>query len=264
MGVFPGTRSDGENPVVGFWCFEHDPGASDPLNGAGAPEQLTQPDDLFHVDVVAGLASMLLEHAAMTYLGTDDATTEAMRSLSGNTGWTLDVAAGVLMALTAIASPAEFTAEQLTDLAAIYEQQADNESAPVETDDLPGDPCAVCDGSGNVTVPMSGKRKRTEPCEACGGTGRIVDPPADDVGPDDERDAMANEIVCPSCDGTGSTIYADPDATIERCPECDGRGVIDVTGPAEPLVVDLDDRLFSDAVVVSDEATNDERAQADE
>ena len=129
MAFFPAERTgDNGETITGMACFAH---SDDGPVVAIEPEQAGG----FHIDVVNGLAAMLLEHTAMTMVGTEDATGDAMRSLAANTDWTEDVAAGVLLALSYIAAAGQVGDEELLHGAEVYEQQAaeaDTEEAPTE------------------------------------------------------------------------------------------------------------------------------------
>lgn len=80
-----------------------------------------------------------------------------------------------------------------------------------------------------------------------------------EVGPDDDRDAMADE--CAYCNGTG---VADDLLTGEvdvKCPWCDGRGILDIVGPASsPIADDFGDDDLPESVVPGEPLTESETA----
>lgn len=240
-GVFPGVVEHPDGPVTGFWCFGHDPGGILPtvptdLGIAGRDDV-----ELFHLDVVAGFAAMVLEHAAMTATESGTASDDAMRSLAANSALALDLAAGIIVAITAVTAAGEVTPEQVTELAAIYEEIATREDE--DEDQVPDE--------------------ESQMSRLADDLGYVSGDDDAEVGPDDDRDAMANEEPCPACDGNGLSDYETGLGESIPCTVCEGRGVIDIAGPAETLVVADDETEISPAAVVEDEATkepsNDER-----
>lgn len=142
-GVIQGkaTGPDGAE-LVGWLCFPHafptepeltpetDPSDNYRPEGWTAPAPVVEPDEpstTFYPEVTAGLAAMVLEHAAMAMRDTDDAATEAMTSLATNTLFGNDVAAGVILAITAVAAAGGVTAQALMELAEQYEGLADDD-----------------------------------------------------------------------------------------------------------------------------------------
>jgi hypothetical protein len=108
------------------YCFEHDPLAGPPVNINPVP-----PDaPMFHVDVTAGFASMLLEHTIMANQDQPDAASKAFTSLALNTQLDEDICAGFLLATTAMCAIGGIADEALAELAERYESQAEWEDQP--------------------------------------------------------------------------------------------------------------------------------------
>lgn len=188
-GVFPGAKDTPDGPVEGYWCFGCDPAGLDLGAGTTTAERAPEPvpDNLFHVDVVSGLTAMVLEHVAMTAVEGDDSTDQAMRSLAANTNMSLDLAAGILLAVSAVAAAGDVTPEQLTDLAALYEAEAER------VDDETTTPAEVGPDDDRDTMPDE------ETCPQCDGTGRTEDAHHNDPADD-----------CPFCDGRGVVDIVGP------------------------------------------------------
>lgn len=137
--------------VDGPRCFVHAPD-----NDADREPEAVAAENgpAFSVDVVAGLAAMILDHAAMTMTGADDAADAAMRSLAEASAMPLDFAAGVLLALTTVVAAGEVSDEQLTSLAERFEAQAEGE-AILSAEDGPAvdaEPCDLCGERDHTTL----------------------------------------------------------------------------------------------------------------
>lgn len=97
---------------------------SEPRKG----QQLSNTDvpEVFDAEAATGLASVVLGLTSQCLADGGASAGLAMKSLATETGFDLDVAAGILQATTAIATMGDVTAEQLAATAETYEQAADD------------------------------------------------------------------------------------------------------------------------------------------
>jgi hypothetical protein len=250
MGVIPGHRAEDDgSKTSGHWCFPHDPAVKEADSYAiadGIPQTdgpwspggpLIDPDWYaanpppstdFHIDVVNGLAAMILEHTAMTMIESDTATEEAMTSLAGNTAFTNDVAAAILLATTAICAAGDIGSEILTELAEVYERNIGDDDDQADDDDTPDS-----DGPGLDDDEHDGSDLDERP----------------DHDDDDEDDDP--EMTCPECDGTGVEDQDAEDLADTRpCAMCDGEGVVDrVNFPELRIALPADEQAMVDDLI---------------
>lgn len=154
VGVLPYERHNPDLTVTpGFLCFPCDTAATasgptddgrdyaaevldhhvdkqDALNAL--VEAAPDPETMFHTDVTAGLAAMVLEIVASAMTDEDGAVEQAMVLLAGNTRLPNDVAAGIILAVTAVAAAGGIDSAAMLELATVYE-------GLVEDDDLDED-----------------------------------------------------------------------------------------------------------------------------
>lgn len=140
-GVFPGVDETG-SPAK--FCFVHDPAAPAVEAGTGSlladgPEHWRDGrdllpaaivEDVWHDDVVAGLAAILLDHTAMAMDETPDAVEAAVKSLALASGMALDFAAGLLIATSWLVAAGQLDADLVASGAEQFEQEAEGGPVP--------------------------------------------------------------------------------------------------------------------------------------
>lgn len=146
--TYPGCQSAAPFTTDdGYRCWAHSEGPVVPGETLGPMEAAVAPSEpSFAVDVVAGLAAVVLDHTAIALQGTESAIGDASASLAKATGMTDDLAAGILLATTWLVAAGELTDEQVTEGSALYEAQAEGETAPE-----PRPPCDFCESTEHTT-----------------------------------------------------------------------------------------------------------------
>ena len=117
----------GLSAVIDGWCILHapDPGGDAPAAPAApAPNPAAE----FNGGAAVGLAAILLEVTADCLADDGKTTDELVGGLAAVTGMPLDVAAGLLLATTTLATAGELTYETLHAAAERYTTQAQEDN----------------------------------------------------------------------------------------------------------------------------------------
>lgn len=204
-GVIP---SDPATEPPSYVCFEH-AGIAVDAPAAGVDDYVLPS---FHVDVTNNLAAMLLELAAVQMTDDADVVNGAYEALAENTGLQVDICAGIMLAMSMLATLGAFPREDVLALAeTIKEHVADAEWQDTDPPPLADEVSPVLAGLGS------------------------------DESPDPGTDAAH---VCPDCDGTGIYLAATMDDPAWPCQVCDGTGYLpEPTGPSIfDALAELDDQ----------------------
>lgn len=146
VGVFEHREANGD--LVRF-CFVHDPSIGEPTDEELHAIEAEEPT--WTEAVVSGLAGMILDHTAMSLDDDPDAVETAMRSLAAAAGMPVDFAAGIILATSTMASFAQWDAEQLSALADVFEEEAEEVDDDQAVTDGDVEVCRWCDSPDHLT-----------------------------------------------------------------------------------------------------------------